>query len=464
MSDAIFPTIPEFSYAVEPEAPVLETEFESGHIQSRRQFPYARRKFNLQWHVASEEQFRATSKFLDLHVGDTFQFKSPVSRAYEQTNMVGDPDFSSYGTTWDIGAGNDPGKGDNGIWTEVDPDSAITTAGQTTTFTNLDRLSSGRVYQDLGTNYFFSDFRIDFNASLTSGGDGCDIHLASVTDAESNGSIVSNLIAANFNIQGGNPSIRLIEKVAGVEYFDEFPIMFGTTYYLRLMRVSGAVSLEVYSDPAFSTAVTTLVLSLHSTVQYRYVYKLLTRGDASVVCTGAVSNLFLYGIFLSGTGAVARSVYGDQTVLSVVAAGTGYYESLFIQQLSDTIPVVNGETYRVEGFVSGAEGTTIGISTNAGTLATTVSIPASDDAFPANPATDEFNGKYFSADLIANATVAARLRIAFGEQRLLPAYFAHISVTRVAEVVRVSCVPNSFRWEKISPTVYSMQMQFQERF
>ncbi len=196
---------------------------------------------------------------------------------------------------------------DFGTYTEVDPNSRIAKTTRRVTWADLQtRNESAYVYSDKGVDFFSANFvhRLAFEITEYPGGIFVSPWvLANVVDdvsAINAGDAIYILHAGS----GGNPAIRIDERVAGTSYTSSlYVISLNTPYFLSIERdesvgTFGTLYCYVFSDAARATLLTTLSLALHQKTDFRYVYPIATFDDAPGVTnetSGYVENLELFG-------------------------------------------------------------------------------------------------------------------------------------------------------------------------
>lgn len=131
------------------------------------------------------------------------------------------------------------------------------------------------LYYDKGADYF-SDFihNVDVTPLTTEVGSVAYCWMLSNTleDAHTLKETSSNYIAVLFEKDGSNLILKLEECRSGTLYSDSSILSLGTKYYLRIEKVSTALTCKIYSDAERTTLLDTLALTLGSDYSLRYIF------------------------------------------------------------------------------------------------------------------------------------------------------------------------------------------------
>ncbi len=191
-------------------------------------------------------------------------------------------------------------------YVETDPGSMLTVSANSVTATDLIRTVSAYVQKDFGIGHFAGDFQIDFECTVTGIGaayagfnaialtnSASDYHAAYAAGAAE----ICALIAAT---SASSVSVYAHELVGGAEYNSAaFTLALNTKYYMRLRRASsvgtsGTLYLDIYSDQARASLLSTLTLALHSAESYRYLDAIQSNNSGNALAiSGTIGNIAL---------------------------------------------------------------------------------------------------------------------------------------------------------------------------
>ena len=236
------------------------------------------------------------------------------------------PKYASQASYWKLdGNSNDVFGANNGTdnfnevisaYTEVDPQSKLTLAAARVTWAN-GNTDTTYISKDYGANHFTGNFRhtFDFRLSSKTGGNG---HMLWA---------LSNYLGDAYWDRGSSNSLGvffygangiMIAECAGGTFASTYPTVFqpevDTTYYCTVRRDTsvgtyGTVYLDIYSDAAKTTSVSSTSYAMTSSVNYRYLMSVWT-----------------YGSTLNGAGYVEniRVDCGYGTIYGKISQGAGF--------------------------------------------------------------------------------------------------------------------------------------------
>lgn len=185
-------------------------------------------------------------------------------------------------------------------YTEVDPSGMLSEAASALTVTGLTRNVAAYLYKDFTAGHFTGNFTHNFEIKIT----GVGANYANVPAMALNNTLseYNAVYTGSGNIQAiwlssvptNVPNINLHELCAGAQYNSAvFTPSLNTTYYCTFRRNTavgtyGTLYLDIYSDAAHTSLITTLSLALHSTVAFRYLYPVQSVNTGSTSALSAV--------------------------------------------------------------------------------------------------------------------------------------------------------------------------------
>ncbi len=183
---------------------------------------------------------------------------------------------------------------------ESDPNNRITLTATKAIFTGL-TLDEHDTYlaDDKGIDHFLGDFEHLLDLCLSGEiqyGYMATWALGNVLADLDDPSILNELYVGLF-VQGDNPYIDAYEIYNGdFNVLGIYPLSWGTTYYLKIIRSVDQYRLEIYSDSARTNLLATLgPLTLQAIVSYRYIYAIQASHIEAMegITSGFVENLAL---------------------------------------------------------------------------------------------------------------------------------------------------------------------------
>jgi len=223
-------------------------------------------------------------------------------------------------------------------YTEVDPNNKISVSPTSITFSGLQRNVDAYVYKDFGTDYFSGDFTHLIDISITGPSSeigSCEPWMLAngVDDEKGLRDASQNYIFCQLS-GGGSGTLILRERYNGTFYDHTYGFLnLSTTYYLKIVRdeavgTYGTLYCYIYTDVNRTSLLTTLSVTLHAKLDFRYLYGLnsLNNGDSNIL-SGAVSNLDTgfsnINTTDTGTGTDAVSVNFGTSTITITDTGTG---------------------------------------------------------------------------------------------------------------------------------------------
>jgi len=187
---------------------------------------------------------------------------------------------------------------------KVDPAEAIEVSASKLTLNSVPENSVAYVYKDLGVDFLSGDIKIDVTVRRASGGGGhFYIVVANAIGTE------RQVFTANEEQQGASilcygPTVIFQghEIVASTRYYasTEYQGVLGTVYYLTIVRdegvgTYGTLYVIIYSDAGRTDPLATLTLTLHSKINFQYIYGYQATGSSNEgSIDGYVEELTIY--------------------------------------------------------------------------------------------------------------------------------------------------------------------------
>lgn len=186
-------------------------------------------------------------------------------------------------------------------YTEVDPNSRISIIASTITVTAITRDEDAFVYDDKTVGHFSEDLTHLITTNIdNSVSTGNVTSWALTNDIDDSQGLIGGSKSFLELLHVGGTSYILVEVDAGTPYTDSVVLTEGQTYYSTIERDEsigsfGQLTCEIYSDSGRTILVDTLLLSLHSKIDFRYVFAVMSYDDNQAARTTdlTVSNLDL---------------------------------------------------------------------------------------------------------------------------------------------------------------------------
>jgi hypothetical protein len=215
-------------------------------------------------------------------------------------------------------------------FTEVDPNSHLSSNSTRTTSSGLTRSEDAYTYKDYGANYFDAldiDFIAFTNSSSTDGGFQMVCLSNTVNDLSGFASTDVTFITAE--IGSGNVNLYLTRgALVSTDVYNTLTT--DTIYYCTLKRVSGnnTVTCEIYSNAARTNLLDTLSVSGFGTVKWRYLFTANTFNDGS---SDSLHNGYIENIDLNEVaGNLSASVFDSISVSEDVSSkASPFYIDVF---------------------------------------------------------------------------------------------------------------------------------------
>ena len=191
-------------------------------------------------------------------------------------------------------------------YSEVDPNSRISKTATRVTWASLDRNETAYTYKDKTTDYFDGDFTHLLTVNATACADGAIIAFWALTNDLNDLRTIDNANGSWLSITmfgtGGGVWITLDECDSGSVFEDSYVASKNTPYYLKVVRdesvgTYGTLYCYIYSDPARTTLVDTLTLTLHTSKKdFRYIHAVNTFNASTTpfLGSGYTENLNLF--------------------------------------------------------------------------------------------------------------------------------------------------------------------------
>jgi hypothetical protein len=189
-------------------------------------------------------------------------------------------------------------------YTEVDVESVITKTASKVSWAALDKDDDSYVYDDKGAGHFSGDIEHLFEFEITSADSGGIVihwNLANVID-DNRGMFVNNDYSLHFFtlLSSGTKYFQIDEYSGGSQVSDWWTGgSLATLYYAKAVRdeavgTYGTLYLYIYSDSARTTLLDTLVVTLTSKEDLRYIYACNSYNNGTTAGhTGYTQNLDL---------------------------------------------------------------------------------------------------------------------------------------------------------------------------
>ena len=192
-------------------------------------------------------------------------------------------------------------------YTKVDPDGKMTVTTTRLTLASLLENHVAYLGKDFGAGYFNANFNHNFDLNLTSSTTASDTCPTwALSDYLGNwGNIITNskneYAIAVYNRDGSTYRLYIAFIVGGTRYeYDGTPYFanYGTTYYCTVRYDSsvgtyGTLYLDIYSDSARSSLITTISHACIASPNFQYVFLTQTNGGPIGPVDGYIENLDL---------------------------------------------------------------------------------------------------------------------------------------------------------------------------
>jgi len=187
---------------------------------------------------------------------------------------------------------------------EVDPNSRITIAAQTLTFSGLQRNENAYVYRDLGSDFYYGDFSHQFQFKINAGAaEDSIVFLWGLANAINNfyGLYTESAPALGLYaiVASGTLYLRLYEFYGSAAVHQSGGIAYGLDRYVTITRdetvgTYGKLYCNIYSNAARTTIVDALELSLRAKVDFRYKYSLSSYNTGHALAMSGYVKSFKY--------------------------------------------------------------------------------------------------------------------------------------------------------------------------
>lgn len=289
-------------------------------------------------------------------------------------------------------------------YTRVDPNTRITRTTRRVTWASLNEDEEAYVYDDKGVDYFaggFTHYATVYIDSFTGTPLWQCVPWALTNDIDSIRDIYNNSGDAEylrFGVTGG-ANRAYISEVDGGDNRESptyYTFALDTLYYLKITRnesvgTYGTLYCYIYSDPARTTLLSTLTLTLATSKKdFRYIYAINNsdRDQGAINSSGYVSNLQLISVSLqvttqpvtavTTTTATGNGIMVDLGLATVTAHGHCWelYDETSVPTTSDSsvdngegslgaytsslTNLIAGQRYSARAFATSTEGTVYG--------------------------------------------------------------------------------------------------------